>query len=314
MKNPKINLSAKVISCLSFAFILAGTPARADSEVEAGAIMMFAGNFEIRDWTDCNGQIIEISKNQPLFEVLGTRFGGDGRKTFGLPDLSEAEAEARKELGLGEGDQKNFRYLIRNPLPGGSRSPSDDNKQFLAEIRLTPLTEAPKGWAFCDGSELEVREYSALYSVIRAFYGGDGKKSFALPNLRAAEAKLESAAKDGGEPAQNRLRYMICTSGEYPSSNVGFDGLERFIAEVTLFAGNFAPRGWGWCDGAESKIAQDGGTLFSLLGTVYGGDGRTTFRLPDCRKLEHSLRSSAGVETNGLLYLIQTRGRYPARH
>jgi microcystin-dependent protein len=54
------------------------------------------------------------------------------------------------------------------------------------------------------------------------------------------------------------------------------------IAEIRLFAGNFAPRGWALCHGQILSIAQNT-ALFSLLGTTYGGDGRTTFALPDLR-------------------------------
>lgn len=49
-----------------------------------------------------------------------------------------------------------------------------------------------------------------------------------------------------------------------------------------MFAGNFAPRGWGFCDGQLLAVSQND-ALFSLLGTIYGGDGRTTFGLPDLR-------------------------------
>ena len=55
-----------------------------------------------------------------------------------------------------------------------------------------------------------------------------------------------------------------------------------FIAEIIMFGGNFAPRGWALCDGQLLPISQNQ-SLFSLLGTTYGGDGRTTFGLPDLR-------------------------------
>ncbi|MEZ7494986.1 tail fiber protein [Leeuwenhoekiella aequorea] len=57
---------------------------------------------------------------------------------------------------------------------------------------------------------------------------------------------------------------------------------DAYIGEVRLFAGNFAPRGWAFCDGLILPIAQNT-ALFSILGTTYGGDGRTTFALPDLR-------------------------------
>jgi len=57
---------------------------------------------------------------------------------------------------------------------------------------------------------------------------------------------------------------------------------EPFIAQITMFAGNFAPRGWAFCDGQLLAISSNQ-ALFSLLGTTYGGDGRVTFGLPDLR-------------------------------
>ncbi len=55
---------------------------------------------------------------------------------------------------------------------------------------------------------------------------------------------------------------------------------DQFIAEIRLFAGNFPPRGWAFCSGQILSIAQNT-ALFSLVGTYYGGDGRTTFGLPN---------------------------------
>ncbi len=57
---------------------------------------------------------------------------------------------------------------------------------------------------------------------------------------------------------------------------------EPFVGEIRMFAGNFAPRSWAFCDGQLLAISQNN-ALFSLLGTMYGGDGRTTFGLPDMR-------------------------------
>ena len=55
---------------------------------------------------------------------------------------------------------------------------------------------------------------------------------------------------------------------------------EPFIAEIRIFAGNFAPRSWAFCNGQLLPIAQNT-ALFSLIGTTYGGDGRTTTALPN---------------------------------
>ena len=70
---------------------------------------------------------------------------------------------------------------------------------------------------------------------------------------------------------------------------------DPFIAEIIMFGGNFAPRGWSYCNGQLLPINQHS-ALFSLLGTTYGGDGRTTLALPDLRGRVpvHSGGNSAG--------------------
>jgi microcystin-dependent protein len=58
--------------------------------------------------------------------------------------------------------------------------------------------------------------------------------------------------------------------------------MDPFIGQIIMFGGNFAPRGWAFCSGQLLPIAQNT-ALFSILGTIYGGDGRTTFALPELR-------------------------------
>jgi len=84
-----------------------------------------------------------------------------------------------------------------------------------------------------------------------------------------------------------------------------------FIGEIIMFGGNFAPRGWALCDGQLLPISQYS-ALFSILGTTYGGDGRTTFGLPDLRGrvamhpgngpglTPRNLGTKSGSETNTL--------------
>lgn len=57
---------------------------------------------------------------------------------------------------------------------------------------------------------------------------------------------------------------------------------EPFVAEIRIFAGNFAPRGWAFCNGQLLPISQNT-ALFSLIGTTYGGDGRSTTALPNLK-------------------------------
>ena len=57
---------------------------------------------------------------------------------------------------------------------------------FVAEIRIFPFNFAPRGWAFCDGQLLPISQNTALFSLVGTMYGGDGKTSFALPNLQGS--------------------------------------------------------------------------------------------------------------------------------
>lgn len=72
---------------------------------------------------------------------------------------------------------------------------------------------------------------------------------------------------------------------------------EPFLAEVRIVGFNFAPRGWAFCDGQILPINQNQ-SLYSLLGTTYGGDGRTSFALPDLRGRApmHTGRSNGGAD------------------
>ena len=77
------------------------------------------------------------------------------------------------------------------------------------------------------------------------------------------------------------LNYIICTQGPLPAVG-GSPQTTAFRGEIKLFAGNFAPAGWAICDGQFISIATNTG-LYAILGTTYGGNGQTTFALPDLR-------------------------------
>ncbi|MEM6335565.1 MAG: tail fiber protein [Bacteroidota bacterium] len=74
---------------------------------------------------------------------------------------------------------------------------------------------------------------------------------------------------------------------------------EPFLGEVRMFGFNFAPRGWALCNGQILPINQNQ-SLYSLLGTTYGGDGRTVFALPDLRGRTPVHQGSAGGPNRGL--------------
>ena len=106
--------------------------------------------------------------------------------------------------------------------------------------------------------------------------------------------------------------------------------VEAYVGEIRLFAGNFAPRGWAFCEGQLLPI-EPNTTLYALLGTTYGGDGRNTFALPDLRGRVpiHPSRGGIGQRAGGagvakgedvnttstlaLNYIICLQGVFPDR-
>lgn len=78
------------------------------------------------------------------------------------------------------------------------------------------------------------------------------------------------------------ISYIIALWGTFPSPSKSVESVDPFIGEIAMFAGNFAPNGWAFCNGQLLSIASNT-ALFSLIGTYYGGDGETTFALPDLR-------------------------------
>jgi len=88
--------------------------------------------------------------------------------------------------------------------------------------------------------------------------------------------------------------------------------MDPFVAEIRIFPFNFAPRGWAWCDGQLLPLSQNT-ALFSLLGTTYGGNGKSNFALPDLQGRApmhpgqgpglslHDLGETGGSETVTLL-------------
>lgn len=98
------------------------------SEPFLGEIIMFGGNFAPRGWALCDGQLLAISQNQALFAILGTTYGGDGRTTFGLPDLRgrsplhEGQGPGLTPRTLGQRGGAEDTTLVVNNLPAHNHS------------------------------------------------------------------------------------------------------------------------------------------------------------------------------------------------
>ena len=150
-------------------------------------------------------------------------------------------------------------------------------------------------------------------------------------------AKLEDQLAAAQRGAGNKRPAMKRPRPKPKPRRSRYDVDEPFVGEVRIFGGNFAPRGWAFCDGQLLSVSENT-ALFSLLGTTYGGDGRTTFGLPDLRGRTAShagkgpglmdlpqgqIRGATSMKPGtgparslawlGVRYIIALQGIYPSR-
>jgi microcystin-dependent protein len=246
-------------------------------------------------------------------EQLGVR---DGASSVMLtrdelpPDLGgTSQAFSNYQLSL----PVTYMICVEGIFPGqGGGNASQD---MMGEVMPFAGNFVPADYLPADGRLLQIGQNTALFSLIGTIYGGDGMTTFALPDLRgrtiigASSAPVgpflgetigsptvslsNNQAPDGisntVQPFDNRepslaLNYLISLNGIFPSQGGGgsVNPDTPYLGEVMAFAGNFAPSGWALANGQLVGISQNT-ALFALLGTTYGGDGVTTFALPDLR-------------------------------
>ena len=175
---------------------------------------------------------------------------------------------------------------------------------FLAEIRIFPFNFAPKGWAFCNGQLIGISQNTALFSLLGTQYGGDGKSTFALPNLQG------SVPVGQGQGAGLQQWYIGETTGtptvtllqsEMPMHNHGLVATSS-NATTTSASGNQIATGF------------QGGLQCSGGGNMYSSAG------PNVQLALQSLTPSGGSQPHNnmmpylaLSYCIALQGIFPQR-
>ena len=164
-----------------------------------GQLLMFAGTFAPRGWAFCDGQLLPIAQNEALFSLFGTTYGGDGRTTFGLPDL-----RGRIPIDQGKGPILTDRKLGQK---GGTETVTISTNQLpshthpmhgTAEIGADP---SPSGNALASTQVIspyfvEAQSENMAASVIKATGGGQSHTNL-MPTLC--------------------INFVVATSGIYPS-------------------------------------------------------------------------------------------------
>lgn len=250
----------------------------------------------------CNGQTLSIQQYTPLYQMIGTTFGGDGRTTFALPAVPPVPTVLDNKPGVpvnwcivtdGSGSEHGYWGLLGQVMPMVVAPPSGS---------LLALQ-----WLPCDGRLIAIDSNMELFALLGTQFGGDGKSTFALPKL--APITNPPTAPSGGPP----IPYYICVDGTFPDSNGcnatapspggDADGYLSQIYQVAYVPGTVDHLcGFGTCAGQVLDLASNGDwdILLSLIGAQFGGDGRQTFALPNIP-----------TGADGISYVISTGGWYP---
>lgn len=179
-----------------------------------GEIRLFGGNFAPRNWAFCQGQLLAISSNNALFSILGTTYGGDGRTTFGLPDLRSRLAvhtgsgPGLSDIRLGQqfGIERNNLNVANLPVHSHQAVVTGDLKMPSNADGAT--TDSPVG---------------AHPAVTDNDFYADSNSPGEFSGSAIIQGKsTNSAATGGNQPIDNMMpyigcHYIICLYGVYPS-------------------------------------------------------------------------------------------------
>lgn len=170
------------------------------SEPFIGQITMFGGNFAVRNWAFCDGQLLSISQNSALFSILGTTYGGDGRTTFGLPDL-------RGRIALHQGTGPGLPQY-RLGQKGGNHQVALTNPN-----QLPAHTHAPRGINNAGADETNPAGSSFPVAADDAYYSGSPNTDMAATSSTGASQAFSVQNPYLG------INFLIALQGVFPSRN-----------------------------------------------------------------------------------------------
>ncbi|ATD00962.1 MULTISPECIES: phage tail protein [Pseudoalteromonas] len=175
------------------------------SDPFVGEIRMFAGNFAPRQWAFCNGQLMAISQNDALFSLLGTIYGGDGRSSFGIPDM---RGRIPMHWGTGPG---------LTPRPIGQ-------KMGVESVALT-ANQIPSHSHTMQASTDSVSSVNPTGTVLGTLDAADTMYTEVVDPSKTGAMAGSSVMYSGGSIEHTNmmpyqcLSYIICIAGIYPSRN-----------------------------------------------------------------------------------------------
>ena len=259
-----------------------------------GILHQFACDYEPYAQPAADGRQLPAATRPGLGTFLGQAYGvGEDGNAFVLPDLRGRTAvgsSATAPAGTAGGQTLAVTYMIaENALPpAGALGP------MIGQVVAYAGGEVPGGWLPCDGRLVAIPDSIPLFAFLGTAFGGDGTTHFALPDLRGRapvgigmlpDSSYVELGAQVGETGLG-LNYLICVDGLYPVRKAGSGFVsEPTIGEIVAMAsvsgdldnGAFLP-----ADGRLLQVA-DYPYLNDAIGNLYGGDGVTSFALPNLR-------------------------------
>lgn len=175
-------------------------------------VKAFAGNFAPRNWIECEGQLLPIAQNTALFSLIGTIYGGDGRTTFGIPDLrGRAPVGATNTMGNGPG-----------------LSPVHQGSKLGAETVTLNITELPSHNHGSEGHIAFSSNTADKNTAAGNYWALDGIQIYSTATVADAQMAADSVVIDsvsntGGNLSHQNMNpslvmiYILCTNGPFPS-------------------------------------------------------------------------------------------------
>lgn len=190
-----------------------------------GQIIMFGGNFAPRGWAFCEGQLLAISQNQALFSILGTTYGGDGRTTFGLPDLrgrapiSAGTGPGLSSYRLGQRGGAENVTLTELQMPSHTHAATVETRTQIAASSQDGTSASP-----IDGGSLAAVAATRGTETNAQIYN-DNAPDTVLSAATATATTTVTNAHAGSSQAHNNMQpylavyYIIALQGVFPSRN-----------------------------------------------------------------------------------------------
>jgi microcystin-dependent protein len=247
---------------------------------------------------------LPIQNFTDLYMLMGTAYGGDGVMYFELPSLEVPTQTAGT--------------VLNDCVVNNGPSPRDGKERSLPAVPLylsqiislavpsfATFKGCPVGTLPADGRLMPISENQALFGLVQTSYGGDGSTNFALPKLRMQ-------SKTGDE-----LSTCIVTQGKLPPREEAQPPpVSSYFSQILFLATDYCPSGTLPTDGRLMPIPthndEKSAVLFSLVGTQYGGDGKTNFALPNLVMPGKPLENPSPTQSAGVACIV-TQGEYPLR-